>query len=152
MKSPTLCHRLCQKQYTPDFYLEQGENRCYIEHFGITEAGKSFIYSPKDLAKYIRGINYKKRLHEQYNTPLITTWASYNDGRHLVEHLEEELRKRGFILKQRSDEEVYRKLVESDKDKYIIKLILFMLEFIEKYKTSGYSASGFDLCGARPTT
>ncbi|HZX47444.1 MAG TPA: UvrD-helicase domain-containing protein [Clostridia bacterium] len=134
-----------KKQYTPDFYLEQGENRCYIEHFGITEAGKSFIYSPKDLAKYIRGINYKKRLHEQYNTPLITTWASYNDGRHLVEHLEEELRKRGFILKQRSDEEVYRKLVESDKDKYIIKLILFMLEFIEKYKTSGYSASGFDL-------
>jgi len=134
-----------RKQYTPDFYIEQGENRCYIEHFGITESGRSFIYSPKDLAKYIRGIDYKKRLHEQYNTPLITTWASYNDGRHLVKHLEEELHQQGFILVPRSDEEVYRRLVKSDKDKYIIKLILFMLEFIEKYKTSGYSASGFDL-------
>ncbi|MEW6662079.1 MAG: UvrD-helicase domain-containing protein [Bacillota bacterium] len=134
-----------KKQYTPDFYIEQGENKCYIEHFGITESYRSYIYSPQDLAKYIRGINYKKRLHEQYNTPLITTWASYNDGRHLIEHLEEALQKHGFILAPRSDEEVYRRLVESSKDKYIVKLILFMLEFIEKYKTNGYDASGFEV-------
>lgn len=134
-----------RKQYTPDFYIEQGENRCYIEHFGITQSHRSYVYSPQDLAKYIRGINYKKRLHEQYNTPLITTWAAYNDGRHLIEHLEEELRQRGFILAPRNDEEVYRRLVDSSKDKYIVKLILFMLEFIEKYKTNGYTASGFEI-------
>lgn len=134
-----------RKKYTPDFYIEQGENKCYIEHFGITESLKSYIYSPKDLAKYIRGINYKKRLHEKYNTPLITTWASYNDRRHLIEHLEEELKNKGFILQKRDDEEVYRKLVETSKDKYIVKLILFMLEFIEKFKTSGFDASGFEV-------
>ncbi len=134
-----------RKQYTPDFYIEQGENNCYIEHFGITQSHRSYVYSPRDLAKYIRGINYKKRLHQRYNTPLITTWASYNDGRHLIEHLEEELRQRGFILVPREDEEVYRKLVDSGKDKYIVKFILFMLEFIEKYKTNGYTASGFEV-------
>lgn len=134
-----------RKKYTPDFYIEQGENKCYIEHFGITESLRSYIYSPQDLAKYIRGINYKKRLHEQNNTPLITTYALYNDGRHLIEHLEEELKNHGFVLSPRDDEEVYRKLVETSKDKYIVKLILFMLEFIEKYKTNGYNASGFEI-------
>jgi len=73
------------------------------------------------------------------------TWASYNDGRHLIEHLEEELKRKGFILKPRRDEEVYRKIVEISKDKYIVKLILFMLGFIENYKAGGYDASGFDV-------
>lgn len=134
-----------KKQYIPDFFIEQGENKCYLEHFGITESYRSYVYSPQDLAKYIRGIDYKKRLHEQHNTPLITTWASYNDGRHLIEHLEEALRKKGFVLAPRSDEEVYRRLVESSKDKYVVKLILFLLEFIEKFKTNGYDASGLNV-------
>ncbi len=134
-----------KKKYTPDFYIEQGENKCYVEHFGLSESGRSYIYSPQDIAKYMRGIDYKKRLHEHYNTPLIATWSSYNDKRPLLVHLKEELEKRGFILNQRSDEEIYRKLVESNKDKYIVKLILFIMEFIEKYKSNGYNASGFEV-------
>jgi len=134
-----------RKKYTPDFYIQQGENDCYIEHFGITESYRSFIYSPKDLARYIKGINYKRDLHRKHGTGLITTWAAYNDKRQFIEHLAEELTKKGFVLKPRSDEEVYRQLAATSKDKYIVKLILFMLEFIEKFKSNGYNASGFEV-------
>mgnify|MGYP003306428962 CR=1 FL=1 len=42
-------------------------------------------------------------------------------------------------------EEVYKKIVETGKDKYIIKLILFMMNFIEQYKTTGYDEGGFEI-------
>ena len=79
------------------------------------------------------------------NAVHIHTWFQYNDGRPLLDHLEEELNKKGFILKPRDDDEVYRKLTETGKDKYVIRLIMFMIEFIEKYKTCGYDEAGFEV-------
>lgn len=42
-------------------------------------------------------------------------------------------------------EEVYKKIVETGKDKYIYKLIVFMMNFIEQYKMTGYDAGGFSI-------
>ena len=78
-------------------------------------------------------------------TTLLETWSLYNDRRPLLEHLREELEREGFILKPRDLTEVYKKIVETGKDKYIFKLILFMMNFIEQYKTSGYDAGGFEI-------
>ena len=39
-----------------------------------------------------------------------------------------------FILKPRNLEEVYKKIVETGKDKYIYKLIIFMMKFRSVYK------------------
>lgn len=61
-----------------------------------------------------------------------------------MDHLKENLEAEGFILKPRNLEEVYKKIVETGKDKYIIKLILFMMNFIEQYKTTGYDEGGFN--------
>lgn len=132
-----------RKPYAPDFCITQGENRCYIEHFGITEDGRNGIYTPKQLAKYLKGIDFKRRLHERYNTPLITTYGSYKDGRPLMEHLSEELARQGFALSCRDEQEVYRRLVETGKDKYIIRFILLTIEFIRRYKTNGYDRNAF---------
>jgi len=134
-----------RKMYTPDFYIQQGENECYIEHFGITENYQSSFYNKSQLDRYVRQIVEKKKIHRQNSTSLIQTWCQYNDGRPLLEHLEEELIKKGFILKPRDDDEVYRKLNETGKDKYVLRLIMFMVEFIEKYKTCGYDQAGFDV-------
>lgn len=132
-----------RKPYTPDFYIVQGDNHCYLEHFGLTEDGRSGIYSPRELVKYLKGINFKRRLHEQNNSPLITTFASYNDGRPLIDHLSEELKRKGFVLNPRNDEETYRKLVETGKDKYIIRFILLTIEFIKRFKTNGMDINSF---------
>lgn len=133
------------KMYTPDFYIKQGENECYLEHFGISENYQSDFYSKPELKNYIEKIVSKRELHKRNGTELIQTWYRYNDGRPLLEHLEEELRKNGFILKPRNHEEVYRKLTDTGKDKYIFKLIMFMIEFIEKYKTCGFDEAGFEV-------
>lgn len=134
-----------RKQYTPDFYIKQGEKEAYIEHFGITEYKTSNIYNPKELSKYIQTITNKKILHFARGTNLIETWSSYKDKRSLREHLKEELEKKGFILKERNLEEIYKKIETTGKDKYVVKFILFMMNFIEHYKTLGYDEKGFDI-------
>ena len=131
------------KMYTPDFYIAQGENECYLEHFGITENFQSEIYTKAQLEQYKRRIVDKRKLHIKNGTTLIQTWSKYNDNRPLIEHLEEELIKYGFQLIPRDDKEVYRKLTDTGKDKYVYKLIMFMIEFIEKYKTCGFDEAGF---------
>lgn len=59
-------------------------------------------------------------IHSGYKTTLIETWSLYNDRRPLMDHLKEALEKEGFQLKPRNLEEVYKKIVETGKDKYII--------------------------------
>ena len=133
------------KKYTPDFYIVQGEHTAWLEHYALTESGYSSFFSKEQLAKYKKSIKDKRMLHSGYKTTLIETWSLYNDRRSLMSHLKESLEKEGFQLKTRNLEEVYKKIVETGKDKYIIKLILFMMNFIEQYKTAGYDEAGFDI-------
>ncbi|OQB25408.1 MAG: Helicase IV [Firmicutes bacterium ADurb.Bin182] len=133
------------KKYTPDFYITQGEHSAYLEHYSLTESGYSSILTPKQIAKYKKAIADKRKLHKARCTVLLETWSVYRDRRPLIEHLRELLIQEGFVLKPRDLDEVYKKIVETGKDKYIIKLILFMMNFIEQYKTSGYDAGGFEI-------
>lgn len=134
-----------KKQYTPDFYIKQGENEAYIEHFGINQNKTSNVYTSKELAKYIQNIKQKEALHFAKNTKLIETWSSYNDEQPLLTHLKQELEKNGFILKPRDIKETYEKIVTTGKDKYVYKFIEFLMKFIEHYKTMGYDEEGFEI-------
>lgn len=134
-----------RKIYTPDFYITQGENECYLEHFGISENYQSNLYDKSQLNRYISGIIDKRTLHKKSRTTLIETYSTYNDGKSLIDHLKEKLEQNGFILIPRDDEDIYKKLSETSKDKYIYRLIFFMINFIEKYKTCGYDEAGFDI-------
>ena len=133
------------KKYTPDFYITQGEHTAWLEHYALTESGYSNVFTPQQLAMYKKAIRDKRTLHSGYKTTLIETWSLYNDRRPLMDHLKEALENEGFQLKPRNLEEVYKKIVETGKDKYIIKLILFMMNFIEQYKTTGYDEAGFEI-------
>ena len=131
------------KKYTPDFYISQGEHTAWLEHYALTESGYNRIFTPQQIRKYKKEIQDKRALHKAFHTNLLETWSFYNDRRPLLEHLKEVLEKEGFILKPRDLDEVYRKIVETGKDKYIYKLIFFMMNFIEQYKTAGYDGGGF---------
>ena len=110
------------KKYTPDFYITQGEHTAWLEHYALTESGYSNVFTPQQLAVYKKAIRDKRTLHSGYKTTLIETWSLYNDRRPLMDHLKEALEKEGFQLKPRNLEEVYKKIVETGKDKYIISL------------------------------
>lgn len=133
-----------RKKYTPDFYISQGENEAYIEHFALTESMKSFVFTPQQVTRYQKNIGDKRSFHKKHKTKLIETWSFYNDKQPLTEHLEKTLVLNGFVLKQRDLDEVYKKIVETGKDKYIFKLVVFTMNFIEQYKTSGYDEAGFE--------
>jgi DNA helicase-4 len=134
-----------RKQYTPDFFISQGENEAYIEHYALTESLKSFIFTPQQIGRYQKNIGDKRALHEKCKTRLIETWSFYNDQRSLAEHLQKLLAANGFVLRPRNLDEVYRKIVETGKDKYVFKFIVFTMDFIEHFKTTGYDEKGFDI-------
>jgi len=132
-----------RKKYTPDFIIRQGEHTAYLEHYAISESGYSSVLTPKEIKKYSSAIKDKIKLHRLMGTTLLETWAWYKDKRPLSEHLKEILLKEGFILKERDFEEIYKKIVDTSKDKYIFKMVEFLIKFIAQFKTCGYDAGGF---------
>ena len=131
------------KPYTPDFTLKQGDKIAYLEHFGITEDGRNNRYTAEQLKKYKAAINDKVILHRKHNTDLIYTFSSYNDGRPMLEHLKEQLIEHGFVLNQRSSQEVFEKIVNTEENKYILKLVNLICTFIQNFKTNGYTIDKF---------
>ena len=111
------------KKYTPDFYISQGEHSVWLEHYALSESGYNSLFTPQQRQRYLRAISDKRRIHKVNKTTLLETWSFYTDRRPLLDHLKEVLEKEGFILKPRNMEEVYKKIVETGKDKYIYKLI-----------------------------
>lgn len=135
---------MSRKPYTPDFVITQGDKVAYIEHFGITEEGNNGRYSETELLCYKNAVKEKIMLHKQHGTDLIYTFSAYKDKRELLVHLEEELLKRGFELKPRSDNEVLEKLIASEENRYIRKLVSLICRFISNFKTNGYTSENFD--------
>lgn len=132
-----------RKPYTPDFTITQGDNVAYLEHFGITEDGKNNRYNEEQLSRYKQEINDKVKLHKKHNTDLIYTFSGYSDGRSLLEHLRGNLEKHGFTLIPRDFKEVFEKIVNTEENKYIIKLVKLVCTFIQNFKTNGFSIDDF---------
>ncbi|MBR5394779.1 MAG: UvrD-helicase domain-containing protein [Bacteroidaceae bacterium] len=131
------------KVYTPDFTVTQGDKVAYLEHFGITQDGKNSRYNAEQLAKYKREVNDKVTLHKKHGTDLIYTFSAYNDGRGLLDHVREELVKHGFELRPRSSKEVFEKIVNTEENRYISKLVNLVCTFIQNFKTNGYTTEKF---------
>lgn len=132
------------KPYTPDFAIHQGDRLVYLEHFGITDQGKNCLYSEDELVRYKKAINDKVLLHRKHKTELLYTFSGYKDGRTILDHLEEELRKAGIQMMPRSNEEVMEKLVGAEENRYIRRMLALLCRFISNFKTNGYQVQDFD--------
>ncbi len=131
------------KPYTPDFTITQGDKVAYIEHFGITEDGRNNRYTQEQLNIYKREINDKVSLHRQHDTDLICTFSAYNDGRDLLVHLQEELVAHGFDLKKRPSKEIFEKIVSTEENKYIARIVKLVCTFIQNFKTNDFTTDDF---------
>ena len=135
---------LSRKPYTPDFIIRQGDLVAYVEHFGITEDGQNNRYSEDQLTAYKKAINDKVQLHRQHKTKLIYTFSAYKDGRSLIEHLKEQLEDQGFVLQPRSNKEIMERLVSSEENRYIRRLLSLICRFIGNFKTNGFGVEEFN--------
>ena len=133
-----------RKPYTPDFRIWQGDREAYLEHFGISEDGRNNRFSEDELQAYKKAVNDKVALHRQHGTKLLYTFSSYRDRRPLLEHLQEQLEAAGFELRPRSNKEIMEKLVVSEENRYIRKLVALIQRFITNFKTNGYTADEFN--------
>lgn len=131
------------KPYTPDFKLIQGDNVVYLEHFGINEDGTNWRFSKEELDLYKRHIRDKIRFHRAHNTKLIYTFSNYNDGKDLVFHLKRTLEENGFVLHQRDSKEIYYELAKRAEDRYFIKLVQLICNFINRFKNNNYKLEKF---------
>jgi len=128
-----------KRVYHPDFKITQGENIVYLEHFGIHENGTNHIYEEQELKKYLHQIKLKEQTHHRNGTTLIKTFSSYNDGKHFLVHLQELLERNNFILKKKTDEEIFNRLKETSGDRYFFQYIKLALEFLSKLKINKYN-------------
>ena len=133
-----------RKPYTPDFRIWQNGHEAYLEHFGISEDGKNDRFSDEELQAYKKAVNDKIMLHRQHGTMLLYTFSAHKDRRPLLEHLREQLEAAGFELRPRSNKEVMEKLVVSEENRYIRKLVALICRFITNFKTNGYTADEFN--------
>ena len=121
------------RAYTPDFTITQNGKTIYIEHFGITEDGTHSRYTTEQLEKYKWWIKRKVKFHKDHGTDLVFTFSKYKDGRSIVEDLRQKLEKRGITLEPRDPQEVYEKIVSTEENKYIAKLVKLICQFIHNY-------------------
>lgn len=132
-----------RKPYTPDFIIRQDGREAYIEHFGITQDGENNRYTAGELERYKKAVNDKILLHRKHGTELIYTFSAYKDKRELTVHLKEELCGHGFELRPRSNKEILEKLVASEENRYVRRLVNLICRFITNFKTNGYTAEEF---------
>ena len=72
-----------QETYHPDFFLPQ--HGIYIEHFGIDRKGNT---GPDiDRGKYLRDMDWKRRVHKENGTILLETFYYQQEENALLEHL-----------------------------------------------------------------
>ena len=131
------------RPYTPDFTITQNGRTVYLEHFGITEDRTHSRYTPEQLEKYNWWVNRKIQFHRAHNTDLVYTFSKYKDDRPLLDHLREELNKKGIVMNPRPYQEVYERIVSTEENQYISKLVKLICQFIHNFKANGYSTDMF---------
>ena len=65
-------------------------------------------------------------------------------GPDLLDNLKEQLLKHNIILNPKNSKEVYYKLVDTSKDVYYTRFIIFCLNFIQGFKVKGYDKTDFN--------
>jgi DNA helicase-4 len=77
------------KQYQPDFYLPQYE--LYIEHYGVDRQYQAKWLNRAEEIKYIRSMDWKRKIHEEYETKCIETYSFMAQEGILLAELERKL-------------------------------------------------------------
>lgn len=138
-------------KYHPDFTLhvtneketEMEPRIVYLEHFGISQSGTNRVYDENQIEQYKNVIEKKIERHKRCGTELIYTYSQYDDNRHFLEHLEEELKKKDIPLIPRSDKEVYERLAKAEESIYLEELSNLICRFLNNFETNHYDDENF---------
>lgn len=115
------------KSYKPDFTLDLAGIPVYIEYFGLS------LYKDK-MSTYQKIKAKKEEYHRIHNTKFIA--IDYAPEERIIDKLNSELIKMGFVLNPKSDEEIYNKLLENNKLAELYNFESFLYKVIDSIKSS----------------
>ena len=130
----------------PDFFIKQMELENYIEHFGVDQNLDNKMYDKKELASYLNTLKLKQTYinEKDKSKKFIITYSKYNDGTTYLINLENQLKDRGYTLSQRTDEEVFKTLMDTDTEGYFSNFIYkILISFISTFKIYNYHIEDF---------
>lgn len=128
-----------RRDYQPDFRLT--ESGIYIEHFGVRrektrDGSERLVTAPfVDRDEYLAGMDWKRKVHAEYQTTLIETYSYERQEGRLLTGLAEKLAPH-VILKPRPVDTIYDRIVELKQVDDFSKLLG---TFLRKFKSGGYS-------------
>lgn len=132
-------------QYKPDFsiYYNCGGQikRVYLEHFGVDEHGLVPIWFAKDKnisyqeanKLYGDGIAWKVAAHEKFGTELITTTSADFKRGDIRDRLKSLLSAKGVPVEEKSETELYEKLLPKDgkRERVLIRLFITFITLMK---------------------
>ena len=119
------------RQYQPDFYLPDDD--IYIEHFALDENWKP----PSHWKGYEQGVDWKRGIHNQYESTLVETYSwQYRKGV-LLQYLRQELEERGVSFQPIPRQNLVDGLV----GQLVSWLSQLLATFLNHVKTSGLTSN-----------
>ena len=131
-----------RKKYRPDFYLPEYD--IYIEHFGISEDGRTPWLSKIEEKKYLKGMSWKRLEHKRHGTKLLETYSYYNKKGILLSELERILKREGVEFGEINASDLYKEIIDSKENRYFEEFIKLVSSFIQLFKSNGYGENEFD--------
>lgn len=130
-----------KRQYQPDFYLPDAG--IYIEHIALSESNDTPPFINR--RKYLRSLDWKRRLHAEHGTVLVETYSHEKKAGRLTLNLEEKLAAHGVTLSPIPSEETFSVLEQQGRIDPFTRLVA---TFIHHYKGAQLSTNDVALRAA----
>lgn len=130
--------------YHPDFTIHDGDNPIYIEYYGLAKKGMDGSIISNEL-NYAQDIFNKRKVHQERATDCIELFGRYENGDYFLPCLSLELKKRNVPRHEKSQEDIYRRLLETGKSSPYYSLISFLANIIHLFKDYNYQLKDFEI-------
>ena len=122
------------KSYIPDFTLQNNFKTYYVEYYGLSKYNNNGFFNIDDVIYYNEIIEKKQKLHKKYSTDLIEIFNNEKTLKKLIS----ELKKRSFIFEERTEKEIFLRLMQTSKNSLFHKFIELAISFITIFKEKNY--------------
>lgn len=122
------------RQYQPDFYLPEYD--VYVEHFGIDRDGNARWLNKKAEVKYLSGMIWKRKVHEEYHTKLVETYSYEASEGVLIEQLKSRLEKHNVVYQELDNKSLILSMMNQNQN-YLAEFKKLINTFIVLLKESG---------------
>ena len=130
------------RQYKPDFYLP--DYNIYIEHFSINELGRCPQYSKPEEIRYLQGIEWKREIHEKYETIMEETYSFEHKQGKLIDKLNSILKKHNIPIRKLSNKEIVDVVQTLNTDNEYKEFYKLLNTFLSLFKSCNFKENDIE--------